>query len=350
MSEQISHENPQPVLPQAYNEADWSAPTYSVSEDLLQQNTQYYVGPYNTEHVNQTLQEIAKSDDTPEQKGAEMDVLVNGKAFGHEVGLASIQRGASDVMDDRHWLANVMHADLETAKVIAEKHIVGFHAANSLTLAGFVEEGGLISGKELDRRGRATPNGQHDAYTDGQGTISFGKLGATEINTRNWAGPNRTHTHEQATQQLHDAVAQAEDDVASQKEGTRGHTLLSNILRNQILARDTYLSNPNSLAATLTRNQFPVVFGVTAEFVKAQEESRTKGTLMTPRGSEWGEFRPNANEIPVNALPVIGVPADRLEGVRKLLDQFGHQDITVVPLESLLRPERYEDPIYTAAN
>jgi hypothetical protein len=272
----------------------------------------------------------------PEARANQHEVLTQGTLHGRTIGMPEAQRNAQDEIDERLFMAKLLIKSPQTAEAIAEAGIAGFHATSSFGLAGIVESGAMYQASVLHAKGKAS-RGAGDAAVNGKGqtTMSFGSMHAVKRNVETWGGPDVTQTDSEAREQLAKDVDDARHLLAEMEPDTRGEKLMRAALHNASLLEHGYKSDPNSLASTMLRHRFPVVVGVNAEFVRSAEETREKGHLLIGE-RYFAEFRPNADEIPMEALPVIGVPANYVDDTKKLLAQFGREGVNIVALEDLL--------------
>lgn len=314
-------------------QTEWSQPIYTASKKGLENSFAKGGREFATEPLESALAEVAANSDTPEQKSLETEVLANGTYKGHPVGLRELSYGAHSEALDRIWLSKVISNDPETGKLIGEHEVVGFHATSSVALAGLVESGALKSGRALQEEGKAVVTGAHDA-AKGSSAISFGSLEKTDQNVSSWAGPERMRTSEEVAEELTNSAAETESLAAEFVEGSKQNTRLKHVAENFRQALAEFQADSNSLSATMMRNQFPMAIGIARSYVEATEPVREHGRFHNGQ-SYMGEFRPASENIPLEALPVIGVPKDKVEAVKKLLEIFKHDNVVVVPLESL---------------
>ena len=303
--------------------------------DAVESSSRYHIPEYALADLCSTAETIVSSDISQEQKDAAAEILLYGTLEGKEVGMPEVVRDGQSAVQERIWTAKLMASHPEVAQTVVEKEIAGFHATGSFALAGLIEEGALLSGRKLRESGKASVTGAHDAHEDGQPSISFGALHATKHNVEAYGGQHRKRSHAEVSADLHGQIEGAKKMSADYAGNTKMHKILAGIVHNAELALSDYEHDPDSLAATMMRWQFPVAIGVNRSFVRAKEAERQHGSLRHGQSGDFAEFRPAADIIPIEALPVIAVPTDKMRPVSELLGKFGHAQVSVVSLESI---------------
>ncbi len=295
-----------------------------------------YPSDYQLEKTMHVLESTQMAQLEPSVRAEQIEVLSQGTLRGREIGMPEVLRSAQGEIAERHYIAKLLIQSPETAEVLVENAVAGFHATNSYSLAGIIESGAMYSGIELHEQGKAA-NGTGDAALNGKGqtTISFGVMHSVERNTSTWSKGEKTCSDEEVRKQLAEDVDSARQLLSEMEPGSRGEPKMKAALHNAALMLKNYKQNPNSLASTMLRHRFPVVVGVSTDFVRISEETREKGNILIGE-PYFGEFRPNAQEIPLDVLPVIGVPNQHVKNVTELLAMFSHDKTQVVALEDLL--------------
>lgn len=326
--------NNAPLPPAGPSPAEWSPTTYHATGEGISGSIAGHVSEYDQNMLVTALHEAADSDDSEVQKSSETEILANGTLHGQEVGMAEVYRDANQVARDRLWMANLVHTAPEIADILAEREIVGFHATGSFALASLVESGSLLSGRQLAETGRASITGAHDAHSAGQSSISFGQLSETQHNIEQYGGQDLKLSSEEVVANLTYEVMDSAKMAEEFPVGSKLNVSMRRLSENFRQALTDFQANPDSLAATMMRNKFPVAVGITRGFVRQAEAERQKGNLKIGQ-SYYGEFRPAAEVIPIEALPVVVVPADKVEPVRQLLAMFKHDQVAVIPIEAM---------------
>lgn len=324
-------------IPQQYidpSEADWSPATYNVTPEGLQNTTGSRLSDYHNQLLTNALASVREDVGTPEQKSAKTEILANGTLSGHEIGMPEVYRDAGAAVRDRIWMSRLVDSAPEAAQILAEREVVGFHATGSYALAGLIEGGALLSGRQLAESGKASISGAHDSHVKGQGSISFGILSETQHNSEQWGDPDEVISSEEVIVKLKNDIDQSESLAQEFVEGNKMRTQLQRLGNNMRQALAEFEAHPNSLAATMMRHKFPVAIGVSRSFVRQTEATRLSGDLLIGQ-SYYGEFRPAADALPINEVPVIAVPPEKIEPVRKLLALFNHEHVAVVSLEAM---------------
>ena len=323
-------------VPSNYNQLNDASSITKPSVEELAQTFHYGLNENGAEPIYKALYKYAEVADP--QKAAHIhEVLINGTYDGKEIGLREAHRNAFVEADDRIWHVALINHKPELAETIIEQEVAGFHITGSYALAGVLEDGALMSSKALEAEGKTSVTGQHDIAA-AQSSISFGSVKEIVRNADAWGGPNDVRTNEQVIADFEKEIEEAEAGKAMSVEGTRGFYLYDFVSRHARQAIAEFQQNPNSLQSTLLRYRFPVAFGVSRSFVRESEKERGNGHLNIGT-SDFGEFRPAADYIPMEALPVIAVPADKVQPVSQLLKEFGY-DSAVISLDDFRQVDK----------
>lgn len=300
----------------------------------LQDSFYRHVEPHQLEKISYLIAspELARLD--ADVRADQQEVLAQGTLHDKPVGMIEALRTGQAEIDERLFIARVLMKSPSTAETLVEGQVAGFHATNSYALAGIIEGGAMLSGRSLFEQGKVAGSGAGDAAVNGQPSISFGTMSKVEHNLGWWSGKYEVLTDSEVRERLQLGVQGAREALAEMDEGTRGEGLVKGALRNAAQLLHNYKEDPDSLSSTMLRHKFPVVVGINADFIREAEDTRERGHLLIGESS-MGEFRPNAGEIPIEALPVIGVPANHVQDVEQLLFEFGRQGVKVVAIEDL---------------
>lgn len=269
-------------------------------------------------------------------RGEAIEVLTKGTLSGAEIGSSYVNRNIVSEWNEREYLANMLMSgdqSKEAAKAIIEKGVCGFHSTRSQALAGMLESGALMSAYALNEKGHIMVTGEHYYQKpEGQDTISFSNLAESRNAALDHAGEHgvKVRAHETVLEDMRAAMNQ----MSELDDGSRSDNIKQAVGRYQA-AIQSLEANPDSLFAALNKHEFPVMVGISKDYIEESEDRREKSHLL--RGvSHLGEFRPVDTEIPLAALPVVAVPAEVVAPVTELFRMFGHPDTKIVAFETLV--------------
>lgn len=286
------------------------------------------------------LGELSGQAETLDQATKVQEIITQGKDGAHTLPDALVSRDGDSEMEFRLKMAELFVKVPETYEALRDHNIAGFHGTRSITLAGMLEVGGLVStarANALDTKPLLV-SGEHIYQgKEGQSSISFSQIGY-EDQAGSYAAYKRdtVHTTEEKLRILKDEVAQFDDFIA---QGSSFAAVAEAGKARHLKAVEELTAHPDSLRSTLLRHDFPVLVGISADFLEQDEEANGGARNLQHGQSSMGEFRPFSQEIPMDALPVLAVPRDKMTGVKQLFAIHGHPDLAVVPLEDLM-PER----------
>jgi len=332
MPEIINH------VPNAQEATEWAAlrgseQTAAVTAPSLEElagTFHQYLNEFSAAPIYSAWEQYQSVEDPAKATGIH-EVLARGTYKGQELGLPEASRSAADAAIDRVWFARMINEKPETVDILAEKKVAGFHVSGSYALAGVLEGGKLLSGIAMEAEGLHTPTGQRD-IGQAQSSISFGTVPKLKRNFQSWnRTPNVTRTNEDVVADLQGQIKEAEMNLQSAEQGSRAYYLYESGKKHAAGVLEDFKKDPNSLRATMLRHQFPVAFGVSRDFVRQAEAQREGGRFFGVE--DYGEFRPAAEAIPVEALTVVAVPADKVASVTELLKHFGREHTAVVAFE-----------------
>lgn len=293
--------------------------------------------------LKERAQELCEMEEISDpQRTLAEEVLGRGTLNGYDVSEQDVLRGSDDISSARMFFANMIALSPEaavTAATIAERNIAGMHFTRGIALDGIVRHGGIVSTKELYERNEPVGSGEHIYQpSEGQPDTSFSNFAAIQVAMDQYAGKMGlvSRDHESALKTLHEDLNEIDKFLEQGKnldERTRGHLLRAREGKRTI--SEDVAQHPDSLMAWLCRYEFPLAFGVSADFVRTAEKSRTSLPYLGFGPSELGEFRPAASEIPMDALPIMAVPEELVPILQSYLEQQGFHHTKVVPIEHL---------------
>lgn len=275
------------------------------------------------------------------------EILASGTINGEGIGSDIVRRNVNQATEERLLMARLVERGGQSqrlAEIIAEWGVCGFHGTNQSALAGMLEAGALLSAQDLNEAGDHMVSGEH-VYSEeegGQSTISFAALGDSPRVMQNYAGPATYElfsSDEAAQKRLDEAVEmnQLADQIVSQYgEGSLVVQHLRDGAERKQRMAGHIKNNPDSLRAIFERTRFPVVVGVTGDFVERSVETgaTSHATLLSNVAKDLGEFR-IAEKIPMGEIPLILVPEVIAPWTKEVLRRQGYGDIEVQPLELL---------------
>lgn len=287
------------------------------------------------------------------------EIVRQGTDNGQSLEPCLVSRNADDQLDCRETLASWKVRQPAIYEAITAQNVVGFHGTRSATLAGLLEHGGLMSTRHSTGLGDKAPvmtAGEHIYQSpEGQKGVSFSNLAHLD-SAGNYAGSGESHrrTPDEVVANLDYQITEFEK-YARQFEATGGK--MSAVMRSAAAriqkARQEFVTKPDSLASVLMKHDFPVMVGIDGTYIaehpyyeKRQSQpgtgdASTAEYLDDRHRQVWlgvgdmGEFRPVGQFIPTEALPVVAVPAERVESVQTLF-KMHETPVTVVPIEDLL--------------
>ena len=261
---------------------------------------------------------------------------------GQELRTDEVARNVGDEIEARKRLAYIAANHPETYTVLRDNGTVGFHGTRSSALAGILMTGELRSAKAMHEdtdSGAFMLSGEHVFQAaEGQGSISFS--GLSDLVTPKYfaaADLNQTKNTETVIAELHrEADKLIRDAEARDLQGQNLGGVYKALHKQYERAIGAVEAHPDGLEATLLKNNFPVLIGLSGDFVEAAEaapDPNVPHTRTISGQSEQAEFRPLASRIPIKNL-IFAVPADRVDGMRRLLDMF-HCDNSIVAIDAL---------------
>lgn len=310
----------------------------------------HYIG---RSQENSTADWLASMDDSTRENV--VNILVHSQLGGWPVPEARGQRSSNKANQWR--LASIYAHDPETAELIAENNIIGFHGTRSSSLVDILEDQALLTAYEANKRGRTITTGELvNGLSDGDRQVAFANWASPHSLDR-YAGPAEPLTLEA----LEEKIAENEKNKAYYIEVFGEPDEAENPVyydRMQVVSHRIELlkqeaqfvaDNPDSLRASLILANFPISFGLSGngytEFDnyiqlsndnEANRESAIVKFPYAPASSDIdGEFAAAAN-VDLTRCPVVAVPSEYMGTLHTLLENYGNgYRPRIVPLESL---------------
>lgn len=322
-------------MPQFTYEGDVAPDVYTKPEiDGDSFSYAYHEQGYAAESIAKRIAQLEGSTDV--EKSA-LEILARGTLNGEDVEPRDVLRDSTAEADYRMALADIFLRNPATGELLVDKRVAGFHGTSSSALAGMLGHGGMVSARELNSREAVMATGEHYAQgPEGQGSISFSHIGSLDTAV-GYAGSSKELTQDQIVEELSQERQKGLSLLEQMKDEPISKVIESLLVNNDRVMKEV-TTHPDGLFAQLSRDRFPVLAGVSYDFVvDTIPESSTNGfgRSVTHGVGEMGEFRPFPEEIPFSALPVFAVPEAKVRLVRGLLDTYGHKDVEVIPLELL---------------
>ncbi len=242
--------------------------------------------------------------------------------------------------------------DPVVAEELLARKVEGFHGTQSGALLSLIRHGGLLSAKEVMKRGENLATGERIySPANGNGSISFADWRCAGTLDRYAKVPGESELS--LTQiDLSIKLQQAEmDRYISAGFDPETHPFIYN--RKSMIADMQYYAdkirrNPDSLESQLYIKNFPVAVGVKTEGIDVVETFFNKEEIAELRaaGKPYvvkrsisdidGEFVIDADKVGFEHLPMIGVPKEHIPLVTKLLKDAGYSDTLVVDYDTLV--------------
>lgn len=248
-------------------------------------------------------------------------------------------RNGRGILSVRKSFADIYAAHPETAEQLIDLKIVGLHGTRSSALPDILQQGSLLSAREVRARGLSHTTGEHIFQkATGQSSISFTTMEEMQ-NAMHYAG-NSVLAHERSQDEVLRDLAdslQYYEEVLAQDDLGQSYKDVVRVRRQEIQNTLTQVKeNPDSLQAEMLRDGFPVLFGISAESaLKGFEEKQKEDKFWDPKKgttSDYNEFRAAREVIDIDEL-VIAVPEARIAKVKALYEKFGHKPLAIVPIE-----------------
>lgn len=275
------------------------------------------------------------------------DILLSGKDGDRDLATDSVTRNAWEGVVIRERLARMSLESPTTYEAIRDGAVVGFHGTRSIALAGVLTHGALRSARRMqeDSDGSLMASGEHYSSKGRQPRVSFSNLSDVQPPlSYSRAGNNRTYTAADRYEELQKRLETSEESL---RKGWLSKEAGDTLVEGHRKSMEELTERPGSLASELLMNDFPVLFGVSDTFVRDAEngpEAAGFGGGTITGQSAQAEFRPLASEVPLNALPVVAVPEDRIDLVKRLFAQYQPGiEVTIVPIEDIARAGGYAD-------
>lgn len=307
-----------------------------------------YGGEYYLDELRETIDEYESLDFPTDIKAKVTEILTHGSIDGNRIGLEDVNRNGYAELQERRYIAGMISAGgemQEAAETIVEAGVCGFHATRSTALAGILEAGAMKTAERLNHEGALMITGEHIYQkVEGQSSISFSNLAHAKDTINQYAGSLQVKRYsiEEIVAKKEAELKELDAEITSpdnRSEGLANHegkmiAKMRVFYNQEQQALEHIVKEPHSLFSALSRVNFPVVFGISAEAVMKREDERTTRHLLNG-ASDLGEFRPNGDEIFVEELPVVAVPREVIAPVKELFARFGYKDQKVIAIEAL---------------
>jgi pSer/pThr/pTyr-binding forkhead associated (FHA) protein len=292
---------------------------YAASERDIRQNAAYW----------RDKGFFARLEGATAQVKEKIDAIIRTKGIGSE----EVRSGAAE-LSVRFFMANTYLKSPSTYEALEQGEVAGFHGTQSMALAGILESGALKSAAVVNQKMGASRTGEHVYQSEsGQASISFSNLDHINDAVRYSGSSNESITQEQAVLKIHEEIAKLEELAANSEEGKTKNILLRRVAHARE-ALNAIQNNPDSIQAVLERERFPVLLGINGPFARSVNDGKKHAPYLYG-ASNMGEFRPQTNEVPISALPVVAVPQDRIAFVESLFRSYGYDNIKVVPITDI---------------
>lgn len=294
--------------------------------------------------LTNTIADIHNSERIDTAKQAMIEMIGRGSLQGVGLSLPEVSRNAGSELRSRMYMAKLMEDHPATAEAMIKNDIIGFHGGRSLALAGVIEKGALLSGRKLREAGLPAINGEHIyQHEKGQPTVSFSSLDETEAALYYAGSKNKNvKTPKDVLGELSIIKQALQEIIDASDVGDKLKQKVAAQIKDTENAEAELRERPNSLMSLMMRYDFPVMFGISGQYVKEAESRREKYDLLYGQRA-IGEFQPAGDSVPLSALPVIAVPKQYIEAVNQVIAGENVQGVTIVPIEDLSQGERNPD-------
>lgn len=238
----------------------------------------------------------------------------------------------------------IFKANRNLAHEIVDSNILGFTGTSSAALPGILRQGAILSQPEALRRGEALSTGER-TFSAAQNTdqISFADWRAPDtINEYATGRPQSYQDMVAHKQSLQEQVAEME--VAGKTPETSRQLYNAKVSLDGVTKKmDKLQKSPDSSDAQLIMENFPIAFGLSGDGYQVYERLGSvpegEDAIASAVGSDArGEFMVTASEIPLDRIPLVLVPREKVAYVRELLAQ-SYPNIRVNSLDDVV--ERY---------
>lgn len=289
---------------------------------------------YELQNIDKKLQYIATSQASDRQKHAARELVTEGKLGGKTIDYMPVTRRASSALKSREFVADVALGNLEVAHILVDKEIVGLHGTRSIALLGMMERG-MQSASALRESGYPVVTGEHIfQYDNGQTSSSFSALAGSKTAIHEYAENRRTQLRsipevKHALLQLARSADRRLHEVKGRRKGVYAAVARDNREAAELIDRE-----PDSLFSQMLQHDFPVVIGISRAEVERQQAEYNVNLLDGSKDHE--EFRIETKDpVPIEAFPVVAVPDHYVQWVSELMRYYGHDSVTILPIEAL---------------
>lgn len=286
------------------------------------------------ERIDDTLQRIDHASSSEVQKRAAKELLTLGTLEGVSIDCDVIMRDAWAGLRSREFMSNLALRDLDVAKTLIDKDIVGLHGTRSSSLLGIIQRG-LQSADGLRQAGHVVLAGEHVFQSNnGQTDTSFATFASADVALKSYSRRSVVQVRSvlEVKNELLRKAHVAESD-AREIENLRKKRIFQVVAHDNRQAAAFIEQNPGSLYTQLLLHDFPVAIGIQRAEVNRQWAKRGHRLLEGEKTNN--EFRISTEDpISMESFPVVAVPQQYIQWVSELLVYFGHKGIEVVPIEA----------------
>lgn len=303
----------------------------------------YGLDRHDLEEIDRKLGRVDATATSHARKQIARELIAQGTHKGESVDYEPVTRNGHNLLTAREFLADVALRDPDVAKTLAEKHIVGVHGTRSIGLLGIMQSGGMFSAVAMRAAGYPVLAGEHSyQYDTGQKDTSFASLAGVQRTLQSYAASHRQEQRSlsQVQQALRQEVAGLETAAMRLPDPRRQaiHRAMANDRRQVLQGIQEYPEGPY---AQMLQHDFPVLIGISREAVERQREKSRANLLEGEEGLH--EFRIETDKgLPLEDTPVVAVPRQYVAWVADRMQAFGHENVTVVPIEPFVDPEEAE--------
>ncbi len=286
----------------------------------------------------------------PDTTAVVFEIVQNNSLFGHEITPVMGKHSYTDERNKQTRLLSIYERDPETAKLLVDEDIAGFHGSRSGALFGILRHDGLLSAAESRNRGQLISSGEKTySRKGGQRFISFADWRAPESLTK--------YAHSSNSEPL--TIPALEETVETLKKGYieyqalwgDDHPFVYNVL-HQISDTEDLISliktEPDSEEVDLLHDNFPIAFGVTMKgfdlydriFDLPKGEKPENAMVCIVNSDIQGEFAVENEKVALDKLPVIAVPKDKIAKIKEIIERYG-KNVKVIDISLLANQKRY---------
>ncbi len=242
--------------------------------------------------------------------------------------------------DVRGNLLKIAKDNPDVAEKIVQYGVIGFHGTMSGALMPILEQEGLLSSREVNSRGILQSTGETTTGgAEGESTIRFATW-ARPASICHYARPNEPTLDAETLMQKADEYSTIAHNISGAPEGFVDPGL-AKIAENYTRTAAYMEENPKSLQAKLICENFPIAWGFSSKAYTLYPtmhdvpELHTGAVVERVATDVKGEFAVLDQHIPLDSLPLLAVPHEKIAYVEAILKSYGH-DVEVIPLEPII--------------